>query len=79
MVRKFERILTTDGTALTNEFDCPLLTLTSDVYCITPSLVCRPVSIVHECGTSCHFLNGKFIHDYSNFMFCFNIFCTGNY
>ena len=78
-VRKFEKMKAADGTALLNEFDCPLLTLTSDMCCISPLLICRSVSIVHECGTSCCFLNSKFIHYYTNCSFCFNFFCTGNY
>lgn len=38
---------------LTNEFDCPLLTLTSKLYCLSPSRVYSAVSVVHMCNDSC--------------------------
>ena len=41
--------------AILNDFDCPLLSLTKTLYFATPkSLVCS-VSVVHECSSSCVF------------------------
>lgn len=55
VLRLFERV-TADGDTLTNEFDCPLLELTKCFVNISPQLIFASVSIVHECGESCKFI-----------------------
>ena len=41
--------------AILNDFDCPLLSLTKTLYFTSPNSLMRSVSIVHECSTSCTF------------------------
>ena len=39
-----------------NEFDCPLLDLTTNIYCVDPRVIQSPVSIIHMCNESCRFI-----------------------
>ena len=80
-----------DNTYIVNEFDCPILLLTTDVYCVRPAQIQSVISIVHMCGTTCtsetvaipaqiereQISTSKlfFNHDLSNHLFCFNIYC----
>ena len=77
-----------------NEFHCPLLKLTNDLYVIPVLSVIKPVSIVHSCTNSCKLVDNVtpvhierepvacsklvFLHDVCNSTFCYNIFCTSN-
>lgn len=77
--------------AIENEFNCPLLTLSGFVYCIPAKCVKRSVSVVHECSNTCTFVSSVasnriehedidvsavvFKHDWSNNLYCFNIYC----
>lgn len=80
------------GTELVyNDFDCPLLILTKDIDCVTPTSLVRSVSIVHQCSSSCVFKETVsrtlvereaiesrrivFEHDWSNDVFCLNNYC----
>lgn len=90
LVQVFE-LLEMHGVPLTNNYDCPLLELTSHVKTITPATIVSPVSIVHECTDSCVFVNSNtrrrvercdivvnklvFQHDSSNTLYCLNIYC----
>jgi len=47
LVQEFEE-MQVDGIPITNNYDCPLLNLTSCVRSITPLAIARSVSIVHE-------------------------------
>ena len=37
----------TDGTVMLTEFKCPILTLTPDIFFVSPSHIIKPVSTVH--------------------------------
>ena len=79
------------GILVTNEFDCPLLSLTILFRCIPSHSVMQTVSIVHEYTPSCVFKHNNtttqveretvvsqkllFVHDYSNNIFSFNVYC----
>ena len=79
------------GILVTNEFDCPLLSLTTLFRCIPSHSIMQTVSIIHECTPSCVFKHTNtstqveretvvsqkllFVHDYSNNMFSFNVYC----
>ena len=77
---KLDEITDVGGIPLISEFQCPLLILTSDVYCVRPLNIIKSISVVHECSCLCSFVSdAKFHNDYSNKLFCLNIFCTGNY
>ena len=45
------------GTAITNEYECPILTLTDLVYCIPSNSIYHSVSVIHECSHTCTFNN----------------------
>lgn len=40
---------------LHNELDCPLLILTKDLVCVTPTSLVRSISIVHQSSSTCVF------------------------
>ena len=54
LVRDFERV-ECDGEPVTNDICCSLLTLSSNMGCVSPMCVHTAISIVHEC-TTCHFV-----------------------
>ena len=90
LVQEFEE-MQVDGIPITNDYDCPLLNLTSCVRSITPLAIARSVSIVHECTNSCSFVQCQtrqrvercsvlvhklaFQHDFSNTLYGLNIYC----
>ncbi len=90
LVRDFER-MECDGQPITNDYGCPLLTLTQTIRCVSPQSVASAVSIIHECNSSCSFVQTSrhrrvereellsaslvYQHDWSNLFFCLNIFC----
>ena len=94
IVRKLEPMCTADSEPILNYVGCPLLSLSSELYIISPANVLRPISVVHECDSSCIFGEEEvlqdiehvrttckirtFQHNFINKIFCFNIFCTGN-
>jgi hypothetical protein len=74
-----------------NDFDCPLLLLSTDVCLVRPCAIISVVSVVHECTPSCTFKEittprviereaiqcnqTVFEHDWSNMMYCLNVYC----
>ena len=56
LVQGFQKLETTDGQAIKNSYDCPLLELSRTIFCTPSSNVRRAVSLVHECSDSCAFL-----------------------
>ena len=52
IVRKLH-IQVTENRPVLNEFHCPNLILTNDIYCIDPTQVSSAVSILHACGVEC--------------------------
>ena len=75
---------------ITDEYECPLLTLTNTVSVYSSSCILHPVSIIHYCTESCKFHSTsvtkniehelvstegiKYVHDWTNFTFSLNIF-----
>ena len=80
----FERL------GITNSYDCPLLELTNELLVVESKTIVREVSIVHECTTSCKYVEKQlsisveresvnsnqlvYEHDYQNNYFCFNLY-----
>ena len=78
-----------------NDVECPLLFLSHELFVVSPRSIVRPISIVHQCSDSCSFQEDTvvshieyqetthtslvFKHDFTNNLYCFNIFCCGNY
>ncbi len=70
---------------ITNELDCPLLTMTDNIFILESVAIGNAVSIIHECSNSCKFVSQQcprniereqcltsqieFQHDYSNSMY----------
>ena len=67
------------GTPLLTEFDCPLLELTSSLYTLPTNSIISPVSVEHVCNNSCKIIEYTYVHDYSNCLFCLDIYCTSYY
>ena len=80
-----------DGQPLLNPFDCPLYNLSRTIFSVDSSAIVRPVSMVHECGSSCKLDNAEFAqniereqmvttqcifrHDWTVTTFCYNVYC----
>ena len=45
----------TDMQPLVNEYDCPLLDLSTTIFCTAGNNIQRPVSFGHQCGGTCLF------------------------
>lgn len=55
-IRLFEEIQIDDN-CINNEFDCPLYYLTTTVMCMSPGQIKRSVSVLHQCDTTCHYID----------------------
>ena len=75
VIRELKPQVTISGTPLLTEFDCPLLELTTNLYTLPTSSIVCPVSVVHICNNSCKIIEHTYVHDYSNCLFCLNIYC----
>ena len=80
-----------NGEYIYNDYDCPILSLTNLVYCISSEHILQSVSIIHECTTTCVFVTKSvskrvehedvntsslaYDHDWSNKLFCHNVYC----
>ena len=53
MVQVIEVLRAPNGTQLQNEFDCPIASLTNEIFIVEPINIIQPVSIVHLCSDSC--------------------------
>ena len=78
------------GETVSNEYDCPLYSLSKLIYCIPSKHVCHSVSVVHECTNTCTFVTKLvpkklehedvnissliFEHNWSNNMYCHNLY-----
>ena len=82
VIRELQPQTTTEGgLPLLTEFDCPILLLTSNLYIVPSYTIHAPVSVVHACSDSCQFNYSDsliYVHDISNNLFCYNIYCIGN-
>ena len=67
---------TLSGTPLLTEFECPLLELTPHLYTLPTTSIISPISVVHVCSNSCKIIEHTYVHDFSNCLFCLNIYCT---
>ena len=45
------------GNPITNECDCPLLLLSHEIFTTRALEVLKAVSVVHECGETCRFVD----------------------
>ena len=79
IVQLLQTMTDMNGTVMLTEFECPILSLEPTLFFVESYHVCKPISVVHVCSPTCRMNNQKFIHDYTNNLYCFNIFCTGNY
>ncbi|XP_019859712.1 PREDICTED: uncharacterized protein LOC109587945 [Amphimedon queenslandica] len=80
MIRELQTQYNSDGTVSLTEFDCPILILTNNVFFIATSYLHSPISVAHICSSSCSFSSDYFTyrHDFSNYLFCYNIYCMNN-
>eukprot|EP00731_Ephydatia_muelleri_P033470 Em0030g27a len=53
LVQGFHELTLSDGREMVNDYDCPLLDLSTTIFCTTGNNVQRPVSFVHECSATC--------------------------
>ena len=62
------------------EFDCPLLNLTTNIFVLPTSSICSSISIAHLCSHTCTYSSDcmSYSHDFSNTLFCYNIYCINN-
>ena len=77
-----------DMQPLVNEYDCPLMDLSTTIFCIAGNNIQRPVSFVHrlfkETGASIRNVERDIVqedtlifkHDWNNTMYCYNVYCT---
>lgn len=79
IVWELEEVLGPDGKNVLTHLECPLLTLSRNVSFVSSNLVVKTVSIVHLCCSTCSIVESLFCHDYTNDLFCLNIYCIGNY
>ena len=65
------------GSVIRNEFDCPILTLTTEVFFLPSTFVYSSVSVP---TSNCSFTSDYtcYNHDISNLLFCYNIYCISN-
>ena len=94
LVQKLESLLAPSGVPVLNDLDCPLLLLTQEIHGIGPQCISKSVSIFHECTDSCVLVECTaqcdmereqvektklvYKHDFSNNLFCYNVFCMSN-
>ena len=81
IVRELEpQINISNGSPLVTEFDCPILLLTNNIFVVSPLCIHSPISVFHICLHSCLLSSDSlnFIHDFSNSLFCYNIYCISN-
>ena len=80
IVRELKEQHHSDGSVILNEFDCPILTLTTELFFIPSTFVYSSVSVPHVCTSNCSFTFDFtcYNHDFSNLLFCYNIYCISN-
>ena len=92
LLQGFLSLLTTNGEQLLNEFECPLLELTKTLFTTPGDNILKAVNIVHECTNTCVLAEKAsirtverehlgcnqltFVHGWSNFLYCYNVFCV---
>ena len=84
IVQRFESLLA-GGSAVTNDMECPLIMPTHRFEIIESRKIIAPISMVHECSTSCRFqacttrtierqtVTDSSTHDKSNNLYSINI------
>ena len=91
IVQGVEEFMLHNGTAIMNQFDCPVLNLTKSIITTESANIKRAVSFVHECSASCVYKEVTSVHnvereeavqkelilqhDYSNTSYCLNVYC----
>ena len=56
VVRGLETLLSPLGDPITNEYDCPLLSLTHTIFTAITSEILNTVSVIHEGTGTCQFI-----------------------
>ena len=78
LLQRFDRAICGEN-PIRNEKGCPLLFSLPVLTVVPASSIQTEISIVHECGQSCRIEHTTFglvyVHDYSNNLFCLNIYC----
>ena len=59
VVRCFQIQKAPNGEQIKNEYDCPLVLLTSEFITILPSEIIGPASVVHACSNTCRIIEGR--------------------
>lgn len=94
IVQELETV-SVNGEPILNQFDCPLLTLSTDFYAVHPDSIITSISVIHECTTSCTFKQNSsssrierelisqnslvYEHDWSHNIYCLNLFCINQW
>ena len=76
-----------------NEYECPLLTLSTTVVFVHSTAISTAISVMHQCSDTCSFVRTScfenreresvstnklvFQHDWSNNLYCLNVYCMG--
>ena len=91
IVRGFEELTLHTGEPLLIQFDCPLYKLSRTIFFIESSNVHKAISMVHEYGEGCQFVEAStccsierkdtiqvktiFQHDWTQYLYCRNVYC----
>ena len=91
LVRGFEPLKLSNGQQCFNNVECPLFTLTQTLFTVDSTRIAMAISMPHECQDSCKFkdtqvhnmvereevanTNLVFEHDWTQLLYCYNIFC----
>ena len=72
-----------------NDYECPLVSLTKNIFTVDCNQVKRAVSLVHGCTDTCTFeerdssrrierklTNEKALHFKHDWMYCLNVYCV---
>ena len=57
VIRGLEAIVSPYGIPITNEYDCPLLSLSHIIFTTKTSEVLKGVSVIHQCTETCQFID----------------------
>ena len=56
LIQVMEPVTGLDGEFITNDLECPLLTLSKSICAVHPICVLSSISVVHQCTGSCIFV-----------------------
>lgn len=86
---------TNDGDIVTNDYDCPMLKASEDMYIANSEDILTDISVIHQCTKKCIFIqlsatsivereaiqksNLVFKHDFTNHTYYLNIYALNYY